>query len=41
MLETKKPSGFGIPASDYKKVIGKKLKHDMNAWSFLNNEDLL
>ena len=39
-LETKKPKGFGILASQYEQVIGKKLKRDLNQWSFLNNEDI-
>lgn len=39
-LETKKPKGFGILASEYENVIGKKLKKDLNKWSFLNYEDL-
>ncbi|MFD0962610.1 N-acetylneuraminate synthase family protein [Pseudofulvibacter geojedonensis] len=40
-LETKKPKGYGILASDYKTIIGKKLKQSMPKWSFLNEEDLL
>ncbi|WP_289045556.1 N-acetylneuraminate synthase family protein [uncultured Olleya sp.] len=39
-LETKKPKGFGILASKYEKVIGKKLNRDMTQWDFLNEEDL-
>jgi N-acetylneuraminate synthase len=39
-LETKKPKGFGILASEYEKVIGKKLKRDLSQWDFLNEEDL-
>lgn len=39
-LETKKPKGFGILASEYEKVIGKKLNRDMSQWEFLNEEDL-
>ncbi|QXP61686.1 N-acetylneuraminate synthase family protein [Olleya sp. HaHaR_3_96] len=39
-LETKKPKGFGILASEYEKVIGKKLNRDMTQWDFLNEEDL-
>ena len=41
VLEAKKPKGFGIPASEYKTVIGRKLKADLKAWSFLKPEDLL
>ncbi|MDN3204745.1 N-acetylneuraminate synthase family protein [Algoriphagus sediminis] len=39
-LESKKPSGLGIPASDFRKVLGRKLKTDLNQWDFLNWEDL-
>lgn len=40
-LETKKPKGYGILASEYEKVIGKKLNKDLTQWSFLNNDDLI
>ncbi|QTE23046.1 N-acetylneuraminate synthase family protein [Polaribacter cellanae] len=39
-LETKKPKGFGILASEYENVIGKKLNKDVNQWDFLNYEDI-
>ncbi|QTD37563.1 N-acetylneuraminate synthase family protein [Polaribacter batillariae] len=39
-LETKKPKGFGILASEYKNIIGKKLNKDLNQWDFLNYEDI-
>lgn len=39
-LETKKPKGYGILASEYENVLGRKLNKDLNKWSFLNNEDL-
>lgn len=39
-LETKKPKGFGILASEYEKVIGKKINKDLNQWDFLNDVDL-
>lgn len=39
-LESKKPSGFGIPASKFKEVIGKKISNDKTKWDFLNEEDL-
>ncbi len=39
-LEAKKPRGKGISASDYKTVIGKKLKVNKTKWDFLTNEDL-
>lgn len=40
-LEAKKPKGYGILASKYEKIVGKKLNKDLNKWSFLNNEDLI
>lgn len=40
-LEAKKPKGYGILASEFENIIGKKLKKDMKQWSFLNEEDLL
>jgi N-acetylneuraminate synthase len=39
-LESKKPTGYGIPARDYKTVIGKQLSNDKMQWDFLNEEDL-
>ena len=40
-LETKKPKGYGILASEYEKILGKKLNKDLNQWSFLNDKDLV
>ncbi|PWG04278.1 N-acetylneuraminate synthase family protein [Polaribacter aquimarinus] len=40
-LEAKKPKGYGILASDYEKVLGKKIKNDIKKWSFINYEDLI
>lgn len=40
MLEAKKPFGQGIPASQFRDVIGKELRNDLSAWSFLNQNDL-
>ncbi len=40
-LETKKPKGYGILASEYEKVIGRKIKNNMNKWDFLNENDLI
>lgn len=40
-LETKKPKGYGILASEYEKVIGRKIKRNMNKWDFLNESDLI
>ena len=37
-LEAKKPSGYGIPASRFKEVLGKKLVKDINAWEFLTED---
>ncbi|GHA50389.1 N-acetylneuraminate synthase [Salinimicrobium marinum] len=39
-LEAKKPKGFGIPASEFEKVIGKKIAQDLKQWDFLKEEDL-
>jgi N,N'-diacetyllegionaminate synthase len=39
-LESKKPSGFGISAKQFKDVIGKKLASNKTKWDFLNEEDL-
>jgi N-acetylneuraminate synthase len=39
-LETKKPADKGIPAGDFKGVIGRKVKEDLPANSFLTNKDI-
>lgn len=39
-LESKKPKGYGISATDFRKVIGKKLNKQKSQWDFLNEEDL-
>lgn len=39
-LESKKPADKGISTADYKKVIGKKLSHDLNQWEFLTENDI-
>lgn len=39
-LESKKPKGFGVPASEYQKVIGKILLKDLNQWDFLTYMDI-
>jgi N-acetylneuraminate synthase len=41
MLEAKKPKGFGVHASEYGSIVGRKLIKDKNAWEFLNYDDLL
>ena len=40
-LEAKKPKGYGILASEYQNVIGKRLKNNLKKWDFLNNKDLV
>ena len=37
-LEAKKPLGYGVPAKDYKKIIGKTLTRDMKKWDFLKEK---
>ena len=39
-LESKKPKGYGISATDFEKVIGRTLNADKLQWDFLNVEDL-
>ncbi len=39
-LETKKPKGYGILASEYEKIIGKVIMKDLNQWDFLNYKDI-
>ncbi len=39
-LEAKKPSGYGIDAEFYGKVIGKRLNCSLNKWDFLTNENI-
>lgn len=39
-LEAKKPAEQGIPAKDYRLVIGRKLVKDKAKWEFLKEEDL-
>jgi N,N'-diacetyllegionaminate synthase len=38
-LETKKPKNYGIDASEYENIIGRKLKVDKNKWDFINYFD--
>jgi N-acetylneuraminate synthase len=40
-LESKKPKGYGISATDFEKVIGRTLKNPKSQWDFLNGEDLV
>lgn len=37
-LESKKPGNQGIPARDFKSVVGKTLQQDLNQWDFLTND---
>lgn len=39
-LEAKKPKGYGIEASEFNSVIGKKLTRELKQWDFLKEEDL-
>ena len=39
-LEAKKPKGFGIDASKFQEVIGKRLKNNLLKWDFLNQNDI-
>lgn len=39
-LEAKKPKGYGILASQFESVIGKKLTADLKQWDFLTEQDL-
>jgi len=39
-LESKKPKGYGISATEFQSVIGRKLKNEKSQWDFLNEEDL-
>ncbi|PZX47682.1 N-acetylneuraminate synthase family protein [Algoriphagus chordae] len=39
-LESKKPKGYGIPAHQFKEILGKKLNRNLNQWDFLNWKDL-
>ena len=39
-LESKKPKGYGIEASKFREVIGKRVKRDLKRWDFLKDDDL-
>lgn len=39
-LEAKKPKNYGIDAANFETVLGKALKHPLNAWDFLTDNDL-
>ncbi len=40
-LESKKPKGYGLDASFFQEVIGKRLNKDLKQWDFLNEGDLV
>ena len=39
-LESKKPAGYGIPAQQFEKVVGKTVNKKLVKWSFINWEDI-
>jgi len=39
-LEAKKPAGQGLPASEFRRVIGRKLQRPLQQYDFLQNGDL-
>lgn len=39
-LEAKKPFGYGVPAKNYRSVVGKILNKDIKKWDFLSKEDI-
>lgn len=39
-LESKKPAGKGIPADEFRSVLGKRLKNGLSAGSFITRNDL-
>jgi len=39
-LEAKKPKGYGIEASRWQEVVGRKLRRSKDAWAFLSEEDI-
>lgn len=39
-LESKKPAGFGIPSSEFEKLIGKELLRDLSEYDFINWTDV-
>jgi N-acetylneuraminate synthase len=39
-LESKKPAGHGVPAADFRLVIGRTLNKNLTKYSFLTNEDI-
>lgn len=41
MLETKKPKNCGIPASEYKAIVGRKFSRDLDKWNFIKKSDII
>lgn len=39
-LEAKKPKGYGLSATEFRKVIGKKLNTPKSQWDFIGEEDI-
>lgn len=39
-LEAKKPAGKGIPATQFRTILGKSLNKDLAQWDFLNETDI-
>lgn len=39
-LESKKPAGEGLPAADYRSVVGRPLARARTKWDFLRSEDI-
>lgn len=39
-LEAKKPKGYGIPASEYQDIVGRKITRNLKKWDFLNLPDV-
>ncbi|MFD0977952.1 N-acetylneuraminate synthase family protein [Salinimicrobium gaetbulicola] len=39
-LEAKKPKGYGLDASRFEEVIGKKLKKELKKWDFLTEQEV-
>lgn len=40
-LETKKPKGYGVAASKFESVIGKRLRYSLDKYSFLKEESIV
>jgi N-acetylneuraminate synthase len=40
LLESKKPHGFGVPAKNYKSIIGKKVNKKLYKWDFITEGDI-